>query len=207
MPTPSKTTNTVSKSEKPKGAGRFISATEGQRITLVAKGWAGTPYAPQRKDGKLVAGSEKYAGGNPLKGKDGGADCSGSVWAIYKEAGFSYGPYFNSVKFVNLVATDTHFIIAWFKDLIGSDDSFVKGKHFFKQVDQPQAGDIGWWHNGQSGHMVIYDVDAGKTENGLQANVWSASNPTGRAFGPARIDWYDKQYNAPPKWFRYWISP
>lgn len=205
MPAPTKTTAPAATSAKSKSAGRFITVAEGRKITLAAKGWKGTPYAPQQKDGKLVAGSEKYAGGNPVKGKNGGADCSGSVWAIYKEAGFSYGHYFNSVAFVNLVATDTHFIIAWFKDLAGTEANFVQGKHFFKQVSHPQAGDIGWWHNGKSGHMVIYDNDAGTTEpNKQQGNVWSASNPSGRAFGPGRIDWYDKQYNAPAKWYRYW---
>jgi len=101
MPAPSKITGTAATSAKPKGAGRFITVAEGRKITLAAKGWKGTPYAPQQKDGKLVTGSEKYAGGNPVKGKNGGADCSGSVWAIYKEAGFSYGHYFNSVAFVN----------------------------------------------------------------------------------------------------------
>lgn len=204
MAAPSKVVGPAVKAEQSKGNGRFIAAAEGLKITLMAKGWEGTPYAPQRKDGKLVPGSDKYTGGNPVKGK--GADCSGSVWAIYKEAGFSYGSYFNSVAFVNLVATDTHFIVAWLKDLAGTEASFVQGKHYFKQVSHPQAGDIGWWHNGKSGHMVIYDKNAGLTEpNKQQGNVWSASNPTGRAFGPARIDWYDKQYNASAKWYRYWM--
>lgn len=201
MAMPSKTPTTA----KTKGSGRFLTIAEGRKITLVAKGWKGTPYAPQHKDGKLVVGTEKYAGGNAVKGK--GADCSGSVWATYKEAGFSYGAYFNTVRFVNLVATDTHFIVAWVKDLVGQEADFIQGKHFFRQVSQPQAGDIGWWHNGKSGHMVIYDNDAGTTEpNKQQGNVWSASNPSGRAFGPGRIDWYDKQYNAPAKWYRYWIA-
>ena len=123
----------------------------------------------------------KYAGGNPVKDK--GADCSGSVWAIYKEAGLSYGTYQST---------------ATFPTLVGIDANFVKGTHFFKKVDMkvdtPQVGDVGWWN----GHMVIYDLNAGKTDKQLAGNVWSASSPTSsRKFGPGKIDWYIDEYDAP----------
>ena len=136
MAAPSKITNTVVKPEKQKDTGRFITPAEGRKIVSAAKGWVDTPYA---------AKGTKYAGGNPLKGKNGGADCSGSVWAIYKEAGFPYGHYFNTVAFVNLVASDPNFITAWLQKLVGTDENFIQGKHFFKEVFVPQAGDIGWW--------------------------------------------------------------
>ena len=58
-----------------------------------------------------------------VKGK--AADCSGATWKIYAEAGFPYGGYFNTVRFVNRVATDSHFIVAWLKDLVGSEADFV----------------------------------------------------------------------------------
>ena len=204
MAAPSKIASPVAKPEKPKGAGRFITATEGWKIALVAKGWRDTPYAPQEKAGKRVAGSEKYAGGNPVKGE--GADCSGSVWAIYKEAGFPYGPYANTAMFVNRVATDADLIAAWLKNLVGIDADFVKGRHFFKKVTMPQVGDIGWWN----GHVAIYDNNVGKTDKGLDGNLWSARNPE-QPFGPARINWYDnyvdkktgKNYGT-VKWYRYW---
>ena len=92
MPTPSKTAKPAAKPEKPKDTGRFISATQGWKIALVAKEWAkaNTPY-----------GTGKYAGGGAVKGEKGGADCSGATWKIYKEAGFPYNDYINTVKFVN----------------------------------------------------------------------------------------------------------
>lgn len=196
MPAPPKAASPAKKPEKPKDTGRFIMPNEGQKIARVAKEWAvaKTPY-----------GVGKYAGGGAVKKE--GADCSGATWKIYAEAGFPYGGYFNTVRFVNRVSTDSHFVVVWLKDLVGSEADFVKGTHFFKEVFMPQVGDIGWWHNGKAGHMVIYDNNAGTTAKGQQANVWTASNPTGDPFGPGRINWFDEKYNAPAKWYRYWIAP
>lgn len=174
----------------------------------MAKSWKGTPYAPLEKDKKLVSGSEKYKGGGAVKKE--GVDCSGATWKIYAEAGFPYGRYFNTVEFVNLAATDPHFIVAWLNDLVGSDASFVKGTHFFKKVSLPQVGDIGWWN----GHMPIYDNNAGKTvPEGTEGDLWSARN-TDFPFGPSRIKWFNnyvdkktgKNYGI-VKWYRYWIAP
>jgi len=166
--------------KKAEETGRFITAEEGQKIADVAKEWKGTPY-----------GTGNHAGGNPVKGE--GADCSGAVWAIYKEAGFSYGSYHST---------------ATFHSLVGSDASFISGKHFFKQVSTPQVGDVGWWN----GHMAIYDPNAGKTDTDtpLNGNQWSART-TGKKFGATRQNWYDnyvdsdtgKEYGI-VKWYRYW---
>ncbi len=133
---------------------------------------------------------------------------SGSVWKIYQGLCFSYGPYTNMVKFVNLVATDTNFITAWLQKLVGTDADFIKGKHFFKRVSFPQVGDIGWWHNGKTGHMAIYDPNSGMCgkEKNIAGNVWSASNSKGPPFGAAHSSWYDKEYNMPTQWHRYWES-
>jgi len=171
---PGNVTKLAATPQKPAGTGRYITPTEGLWIVAKAKFWKGTPY-----------GTGIYAGGNPTK--DRGADCSGSTWKIYQEAGFSYGPYTNTVEF---------------KKLVGTDSTFVKDKHFFKRVTMPQAGDIGWW----KGHMAIYDNNAGKTDTGQNGNVWSASSPTSpRKFGPGRTDWYDNKHGAGAvTWYRYW---
>ena len=121
--------------------------------------------------------------------KDEGADCSGSTWKIYQEAGFSYAPYLHT---------------AGFKDLVGTDQNFIKGKHFFKEVSSPQTGDVGWW----KGHMAIYDKDAGTTPRGQVGHLWSASNPKGSGFGVARTDFYDfKDGKGQIIWYRYWKAP
>lgn len=215
MPTPSKTSNTAAKSEKPKDAGRFITATEGWKIVQVAKSWTGTPYAPVVKAGVTVPGSEKYIGGGAVKGK--GGDCSGSTWKIYAEAGFPYGSYINTALFVNRAATEPDFMSAWLQKLVGSDKNFVKGQHYFKKVSVQQVGDIGWWHNGKigdeaAGHMAIYDINAGKTEpNKVDGNVWSATNRKSEyGFGPAHTRFFDndKKYGyGIVTWYRYWIAP
>ena len=198
MPTPTTTTVPAKKLEKPKSTGRFISPTEGQRIASAAKGWAKakTPY-----------GTGKYAGGGAVKGEKGGADCSGATWKIYAEAGFPYGGYFNTVRFVNRVATDSHFIVAWLKDLVGSDADFVKGEHFFKEVFMPQVGDIGWW----KGHMAIYDQNSGMCgkQNKTVGNIWSAYNSTdGINFGAAHTSFWDIPNGVGNVvWYRYWIAP
>ena len=170
----------VVSSSKLADAGHFITVAEGQSIVMKAKLWKGTPY-----------GTGIYAGGNPVKAS--GADCSGSVWKIYQEAGFSYGSYTNTAGFMNLA---------------GDDTNFIQGKHFFKLVSLPQVGDVGWWHNGKGGHMAIYDPNSGMCgqENKTAGNVWSASNARGPAFGAAHSSWYDKDYKIHVKWFRFWKS-
>jgi RHS repeat-associated protein len=95
----------------------FISAEEGQQIVDVAKSWVGTAY--------VFGGKSK-----------GGADCSGSTWAIYREAGFPY-KYLPSASFPN-------------------------SPSFRPSPDNvPQVGDIGRWN----GHMVIYDPNAPNGNN------------------------------------------
>ena len=186
--------------KKEEDKGKFITAAEGQKIADVAKKWkdADTPYSPRYTKllgvSILVRGSWKYAGGKPVKGK--GADCSGAVWAIYKEAGLSYG---------------THTNTAGFPARVGTDAKFTKGTHFFKKVDAPQVGDIGWWTNGKKdedagGHMVIFDPKVGKTDRGVVGNLWSASNSTSpRNFGAAHDSFYNGKHGyGTVTWYRYW---
>lgn len=133
----------------------FVSAAEGKKIAACAKAWAGTPYV---KGGKAKTG----------------ADCSGSVWGIYNDAGFVY-EYSASATFP-------------------ANSCFQPSPN-----NIPQVGDVGWWN----GHMMIFDSDAGMTKKGEVANGWSATNPNGQPFGTARHEWFDTHYGTTVKWFRY----
>ena len=133
----------------------FISLQEGQKIAAAAKGWVGTPY--------LMGGESKD-----------GADCSGSVFGIYTEAGFPF-PRVSSYAFSDLVQ--------------------------FKKVpnNEPQAGDVGFW----PGHLMIYESGSGTTRKGELANGWSATHPNGLEFGVARYQWFDEHYKTGVIWYRY----
>lgn len=154
-----------------------IMAEEGKKIIAAALRWFGTPYA--------------LIGPNSTKGKHGGADCSGSTWHIYEEAGFPYYPYQWTPTFL----------------------AYVKESGRFREVDPEkpmQDGDILYW----SGHMAIYSTFTGldakwayyshKDETKPQSirnDMWTATNPKGRVpYGPAVIKWW--RHDA-PKVFRY----
>jgi RHS repeat-associated protein len=99
----------------------FITPEEGKRIADTARGWEGTPY---RTGGKIKEG----------------ADCSGAVSGIYKEAGFPYS-YLNSRNFPN-------------------SPNFRPAPN-----NEPQVGDVGQWN----GHLIIYDPEAGTNLNAWSA--------------------------------------
>jgi cell wall-associated NlpC family hydrolase len=89
---------------------QFITQDEGTHIAKIASKWSETPY--------LYGGTTKK-----------GADCSGSTWAIYGEAGYPY-----DIKYRPSV-------------------QFHLNPRFQPVPDNlPQAGDVGWWN----GHVVIY---------------------------------------------------
>jgi outer membrane protein OmpA-like peptidoglycan-associated protein len=140
--------------EKPEAKG-FLTAEEGLKIVSAAKTWVGTPYV---------------TGGNTKKG----ADCSGSVFGIYSEAGYAF-PRVSSYDFPNL---------AQFRPA---------------PENMPQSGDVGYW----PGHLMIFDHDAGITPKGEQANGWSATHPDGKPFGVARHQWFDEHYNTQVVWYRF----
>ena len=121
----------------------LISPEEGQSIADAAKGWYGTPY--------LTGGKSKK-----------GADCSGSVWGIYKDAGFPYGY---------------------------SPSSLFSKNSRFKSVNDPQAGDIGLFPGHM---VIYDPNAAKKCSCGAgsDSDVWSASRPGGNPFGPGNSDWY-----------------
>ena len=92
-----------------------------------------------------------------------GADCSGSVSAIYKEAGIDVGRFTSAT---------------------------IKASPLFAPVvGPPQVGDIGVYPK----HVDLY---GGSLAPGR--DVWSASHPGGRPFGPANSGWYGT-----PVWYRY----
>jgi outer membrane protein OmpA-like peptidoglycan-associated protein len=133
----------------------FLGPDEGAKIIAAAKNWIGTPY--------ITGGTKKE-----------GADCSGSVFGIYNEAGFPFQRV-SSKEFPTLIN--------------------------FKPAPKniPQIGDVGYW----PGHLMIYDAEAGTTPKHEKANGWSATHPGGSSFNVARLQWFDDHYNTPVKWYRY----
>jgi RHS repeat-associated protein len=119
-----------------------------QSIADTARSWTGTPYD---------------RGGSTRQG----ADCSGAVCGIYREAGFDLGR----------ITTETLPNSPYFTPSPGNI---------------PQVGDVGLLN----GHMFIYDPNAGDDRD-----LWSASHPGGRPFGPASTDW--DGYNGDVQWYRY----
>jgi len=102
----------------------LVSLSEGQTIVDVAKTWQGVPYFPNGGD----------------KSSRDQADCSGSTWKIYGEAGFPY-PYSPS-------------------------DNFSRNPKFSPAPNNvPQVGDVGQWN----GHVLIYDPNAGNGNNSWSA--------------------------------------
>ncbi len=113
------------------------------RIIAIARTWVGVPY--------------KLGGKNKQ-----GADCSGSVWCIYNEAGLPY-KYLQTSQFKNSC-------------------SFVK----LGPNQAPETGDVGVY----PGHVVILDPKAGPTYTGAPGDVWSAFHTNGPTFGPAQQKWF-----------------
>jgi cell wall-associated NlpC family hydrolase len=58
-----------------------IAESDGRKIVTEAANWAGTLYAPN-------VTSDKYKGPGAVRKEE--ADCSGSVWKIYCNAGYPY---------------------------------------------------------------------------------------------------------------------
>jgi hypothetical protein len=135
-----------------------IDANKGQGIVAEAADWKRTEYAPNPATHPGAAFSQ-YAGVHAKK--DTAADCSGSVWNIYKNMGLPY-TYTPSGSFASAAAT---------------------GHIPFRKVDVPrealQAGDVILYH----GHMAIY---AGKDANGHDV-VWNAREP-GKKFSQSPMD-------------------
>ena len=114
-------------------------------------------------EAKTWTGVPYFNGGGPNSTKE-KADCSGATWNIYKNAGFPY-KYSPASSF-------------------GKSDRFkpVPG-------NIPQQGDVGRW----SGHVLIYDVNAGGKNDS-----WSARRE-GINFGPAQSAWWGPNVT----WYRY----
>ncbi|TDR39706.1 RHS repeat-associated protein [Tahibacter aquaticus] len=135
----------------------LLTPAEGQQVVDKAREWIGVPY---------------YNGGGPKSSRD-KADCSGSTWQIYKEAGFDYD--------------------------YASSSSFPNNPRFKKVTDGiPQQGDVGWW----DGHMLIYDANAATIEGAPKdANALSARNGS-KPFSAVPISWWTKP-KGDVTWYRY----
>jgi RHS repeat-associated protein len=141
---------------------RYLTAKEGQKIANEAKTWTGTPY---------------YSGGGAksTKGTEGKADCSGSVWGIYRNAGYPYA--------------------------YKASADFPSSPNFRPAPDnKPQVGDVAWWN----GHVAIYDPNAANAEGAPKDSVLWSARRAGKPFGPAPLKWWTES-KGPVKYYRHWI--
>jgi RHS repeat-associated protein len=142
-----------------------LTPSQGQGVANAAAKWIGTPYV--------------YGGSDRKKG----ADCSGSTWSIYKEAGFSYSS--NKVDTKTFVKTMT-------------TTNPTPGKFF--PVEKPQPGDIMFWPT----HMAIYDSNAANTcscKAQAGSDMFTANNPTRKLpYAPANSKFW---FEAKPTYYRY----
>ena len=116
------------------GAGG-MSLTQGQQTAIAnaAKSWFGTPYV--------------YGGCLRT-----GADCSGSVYAIYLMAGIKLPHKFSSGE-------------------------YPKSPLFQKVTGAPQVGDVGWY----PGHVVIYGGVTGPNGDDVWSATHTGGDPFGPA--------------------------
>ena len=151
-----------------------LTPEEGKRIVAAAATWLDTKYA--------------LMGAASSKGESGRADCSGSTWRIYEEAGFPYR-YQATATFLNYVKDSGRF-----REL--------------KPEEARQDGDVLFW----PGHIAI--SSSFTTADSQWANftrkskpqhvtndMWSATHPGGAPFGPAiSAYWFGGRH---PRVFRY----
>jgi hypothetical protein len=158
---------------------RPITPKEGQRIVDEARTWAGTPY--------LSAGANST---KKTDEKNGGADCSGSTYYIYKNVGFQYGPEYQ-------MTTD-------FKNYVkGSESHFIK----IANIENAQPGDILLWPK----HMAIYAIFSSDDPERVKffnkkkqdPNMWTAFHSGGPVYGPMRWQWWSECDS--PEIYRYQI--
>lgn len=123
--------------------GEDLTQSQQNAIAAAAKSWIGTPY--------LLGGCSRI-----------GADCSGSIIAIYAMAGIKLPGRFTSSDF--------------------------KHSPLFQRVTgNPEVGDVGWY----PGHVVLFGgALVGGTCGGVPCNVWSATHTGGNPFEPANSAWF-----------------
>jgi cell wall-associated NlpC family hydrolase len=152
---------------------RELTREEGQKIVDQAKTWEGTPY--------LSSGSGK----DSVKGAQGKADCSGSTYYIYVDAGYPYGKdYMHTRAFQTYVQSE--------------ESSFIE----IPDIQSAQPGDILFW----PGHIAIY-AEFPEEENrvtfGRKDNMWTARRP-GKNY--CSHPWETFRGGAVPKVYRYMIE-
>jgi hypothetical protein len=121
-----------------------ITPSQQQAVAAAARSWIGTPY--------LLGGCSRL-----------GADCSGSIIAIYAMAGIKLPGRFTSSSF--------------------------KNSPLFQRVNgNPELGDVGYY---SYGHVVLFGGAAvGGICGGVPCNVWSATHTGGNPFEPANSAWF-----------------
>lgn len=120
-----------------------LTQSQQNAIAAAAKSWIGTPY--------FLGGCSRL-----------GADCSGSIIAIYAMAGIKLPGRFTSSDFKN-------------------------SPLFQRVTGNPEVGDVGWY----PGHVVLFGgALVGGTCGGVPCNVWSATHTGGNPFEPANSAWF-----------------
>ncbi len=133
--------------ETPTAGNRDISPADGEVIVAAAKKWENTPYAAETSS---LAGAK-------ARNKE-GADCSGSTYHIFKEAGLPYS-YRQSSRFAK---------------------SAEVGEIPFREIstEELRPGDVVLYEKHQNGEYTGYHISvyAGNGE------VYSATRPGGKAY-------------------------
>ncbi len=89
-----------------------------------------------------------------------GADCSGSIDAIYAAAGISIG------------------------HMLSGD--FPLSPLFTPVIGAPEVGDVGW----EQGHVVMWGGNLGFNAQGQQLSIWSATHTGGPVFGAFTANYF-----------------
>lgn len=157
---------------------RPLTLEEGQLIVDQAATWENTPY--------------NEVGGASKKGLDGQADCSGSTFHIYKDAGFPYSS----------TSIGTKDFRAYLED--------PKRNRFTKIADisQAQPGDLLFWPGRHMGIFAAF-LDDDDTRKGWKSgkkythNMWTA-----RDYGKPYCShlWETIRGGAVPEVYRYMIE-
>jgi RHS repeat-associated protein len=130
-----------------------LTPAQGRAIASTAASWIGVPY--------------KFGGHSKS-----GADCSGSTWAIYAQAGFKYSAApVSTVSFTKAMVKPT------------------ATPGYFFPVENPRPGDVMLWPS----HMAIYDPNAKSTcscSTQQGSNMFSATHRGGPPYGPYNSRWW-----------------
>ncbi len=151
-----------------------ITATQGAKITAVAKLWKGTPY-------KAIGAASK-------KGIEG--DCSGTTWRIYEEAGFPFA-YNPTASFPAYAKSSGRFRELAKGEPMQEGDILYWDGHvaIFSEFATDAAN-----------RVTDRLAKDGKTPWKQVNDMWSATNSKGPPYGPNKMGFFRKEA---PRVFRY----